>query len=122
MKEELDESYLAHPEPARGTLLALRAMILDHDPRISETVKYGMPCFLYGRNILCYLWTDRKTGEPYILMAEGNRLHDPRLEQGSRSRMKILWIDPCKDIPVDAVAAVLDEAIALYGTGAVKLK
>ncbi|MCC8020327.1 MAG: DUF1801 domain-containing protein [Rikenellaceae bacterium] len=105
--------YLDRPEPVRGTLLALRSLVLGHNKAVSETVKYGMPCFTYRGRILCYLWTDRKTGHPYILMADGNRLRHPALEQGSRARMKFLRVDPYADLPVNTVRAVLDEAIAL---------
>lgn len=84
----------------RSTLLALRAIITGHNCEISETVKYGMPCFLYRRNILCYLWTESRTGYPYILMAEGRHITDPALEQGTRTRMKILRVDPHADIPL----------------------
>lgn len=122
MKESLDEFYLALSEPQRSTFLALRDIILSHDDRITASQKYGMPCFLYGKNIMCYLWADSKTGEPYILMAEGKHLGNPLLEQGNRSRMKILRINPDADIPVRTVGEVLDEAIGLYRKGIVKPK
>jgi hypothetical protein len=32
-----------------------------------------MPCFCYQRKAFCYLWTDKKTANPYILIAEGNQ-------------------------------------------------
>ncbi|MCD8102492.1 MAG: DUF1801 domain-containing protein [Alistipes sp.] len=114
IKNDTGSFYLDKPEPERGTLLALRSLLLDHDGDITETVKYGMPCFTCRGRILCYLWTDRATGHPYILMADGNRLHNPALEQGNRARMKILRVDPNADLPVDTIRAVLDEAIALH--------
>jgi len=122
MKEHLDDLYLRTPEPNQSTLLALRSILLAFDPHISETMKYGMPCFLYKRNILCYLWTDKKTGEPYIFMAEGNHLHTPGLEQGNRLRMKIFRINPHTDIPIQTILLILKEAIKLYKRGIVKLK
>ncbi|MCD7938311.1 MAG: DUF1801 domain-containing protein [Tannerellaceae bacterium] len=122
MKEELDNFYLSRKEPQKSTLLALRSIILAYDEQLSETMKYGMPCFLYKKNIFCYLWTDRKTDAPYILMTEGNYLTHPELEQGSRARMKILRIDPDKDIPVETIREVFREAIELYRKGTVKLK
>jgi len=94
VKETPGQFYLSLSEPQQSALLALRSLLLGYDKDISETQKYGMPCFLYKRNILCYLWTDRNTQEPYILMAEGNHLTHPALEQGNRARMKILRVDP----------------------------
>ncbi len=122
MKEDIDNYILGQKEPQKSTLLALRSIITGFDNNISETIKYGMPCFLYKRNIFCYLWTDNKTGEPYILMAEGNYLNNPMLEKGNRSRMKILRINPDKDIPVDIIGTVLKEGTDLYKNGIVKLK
>jgi len=122
MKEYLDNFYLRLKEPQKSTLLALRSIINAFDDNISETVKYGMPCFLYKKNIFCYLWIDRKTGEPYILMAEGNHLDTPELEQGDRSRMKILRIDPDADIPLQTIQSVFEDAMDLYRRGIVKLR
>ncbi|MCC8034767.1 MAG: DUF1801 domain-containing protein [Rikenellaceae bacterium] len=107
MKNPLGDFYLSRPEPAKGTLLALRGIILDFDPNISEMVKYGMPCFLYSGKILCYLWTDRISGWPYILMADGKSLTHPSLKSGGRAKMKIMTIDPDADLPVDKIADIL---------------
>lgn len=73
-----------------------------------------MPCFLYKNNIVCYLWNDKKTGEPYILLAEGLHLKHPKLEQGKRSKMKILRINPNADFPIENILTVLKDAIGLH--------
>ncbi|MCD8072186.1 MAG: DUF1801 domain-containing protein [Alistipes sp.] len=114
MKNFPDDFYLEKPEPVKGTLLALRSIIINFDDRISETVKYGMPCFLYAQKIFCYLWTDTKTGWPYILMAEGRSLNHPCLQSGGRAKMKILPVDPYSYIPLDTIAEILDQARNLY--------
>ncbi|MCD8042879.1 MAG: DUF1801 domain-containing protein [Tannerellaceae bacterium] len=122
MKEDLTNFYLEQEEPQKSTLLALRSIILGFDSHISETQKYGMPCFLYKKNIFCYLWTDKKTAGPYILMAEGNYLDNPALEQGTRARMKIMRINPEADIPIQTIGEIFKDAIDLYQKGIVKLK
>lgn len=109
-----DDYYLSHPEPARSCLLALRRFVLTFDPRISETSKWGMPCFCFEKRILCYLWSDKKTGEPYILMAEGRFLTHPALETGSRIKMKILRVRPDEDLPVEVMRKVLTAGINLF--------
>ncbi|MDH6308797.1 uncharacterized protein YdhG (YjbR/CyaY superfamily) [Dysgonomonas sp. PFB1-18] len=122
MKDELYNFYLDCKEPQKSALLALRSIILEYDENISETLKYGMPCFLYKKNILCYLWIDNKTSEPYILMTEGKYLSNPELEQGQRARMKIFRIDPIADLPLEIIKSILNDAINLYRKGIVKLK
>lgn len=113
---ELDSYYLNKDEPNKSCLLALRSIILARDKNITETRKWGMPCFCYKKKMFCYLWTDKKTDEPYILMVEGKQLDHPQLEAGDRSRMKILRINPDVDLPRDTIELVLDMALDLYRT------
>jgi hypothetical protein len=112
MIASLTDFYLGKDEPVKSTLLALREIILNHDPQMTETQKYGMPCFCYGARIFCYLWTDKKSGEPYILMVDGKNLHHPKLVQGTRKRMKMLPISSKKTIPVKAIKNIFSQAIA----------
>lgn len=111
MIEDLQKYYLGQAEPNKSCLLVLRSIILAQSPDLTETVKYGMPCFCYKKKTFCYLWTDKKSTEPYILMVEGNRLHHPELEQGDRAKMKILRVNPNLDLPLDTILEVLQEAL-----------
>lgn len=72
--------------------------------------------------MFCYLWTDKVTDEPYILMVEGKHLNHPLLEKGKRSRMKILRIDPGKDLPMENILEVLNEGLDLYRNGTIVIK
>lgn len=122
MTQEVHNFYLTKEEPNKSCLLELRDMILKQHPDITETQKYGMPCFCFKKKMFCYLWTDKKTDEPYMLMVEGKHLRHPKLEEGSRSRMKIFRVDPTKDLPVKIIKAILRDAVNLYKNGVVKIK
>ena len=122
MINESHNYYLNKEEPNKSCLLALRSIILDQDTNISETQKYGMPCFCYKKKMFCYLWTDKKTNEPYILMVEGNQLDHPKLEKGDRSRMKIFRVNPNKDLPLKTIETILQKALDLYRNDIIKLK
>jgi hypothetical protein len=122
MTRELDNYYLNKEEPNKSCLLALRSIILQQHSTITETQKWGMPCFCYKKKIFCYLWTDKKTDEPYILMVEGKHLTHPALEAGKRSRMKIFRVNPNKDLPRKTIENILQKSIDLYRTDIVKLK
>lgn len=122
MIRELDRYYYSNEEPAQSCLLALRSIILEHDPEVSETRKWSMPCFTYKQKMFCFLWTDKKTNEPYLLMVEGTLLNHTKLEKGDRSRMKILRIKPDADIPVGIIKSILDAALDLYKKGIIKIK
>ncbi len=114
MLDQLADFYSSKEEPNRSCWLALRDIILNKDDKLTETVKYGMPCFTYGKEPLCYLWVDKKTTEPYILMVDGNFLDHPLLEVGSRAKMKILRVNPKADLPLEAVESVLKQALELF--------
>lgn len=122
MIDILSNYYLNQEEPQRSCLLALRNIIVSIDKEVSETIKYGMPCFCYKKKMFCYLWTDKKTNEPYILMVEGKYLNHVELEQGTRSRMKILRINSNDDLPIETIMSILNDALDLYKNGIVKIR
>lgn len=108
-----DSIYTKWEEPQLGCLLAMRQIILNTNKDITETVKYGMPCFCYRDKHFCYLWADKKTKHPYILLVDGNKLNHPLLVQGDRKRMKTLTVDPNKDLPVETIHEVLTMGLGL---------
>lgn len=120
MTQTPDDFYLHNQEPNKSCFLALRSIILAQDTHITETQKYGMPCFCYKQKMFCYLWTDKKTTEPYILLVEGKLLNHPLLETGDRARMKIFRVDPNSDLPICTIQEILQEALDLYRTGIIK--
>lgn len=122
MIRELDQFYGNKEEPNRSCLFALRTILLQQDEAISETKKYGMPCFCYKGRPFCYLWVDKKTTEPYLLMVEGHYLEHTNLEKGTRKRMKILRINPTKDLEIELIQHLLKMALDLYRTGVIKIK
>ena len=83
MIREIDNYYLNKEEPNKSCLLALRGIILDQDTNVTETQKWGMPCFCYKKKMFCYLWTDKKTDEPY------NRLSRIRDNPGVQRRIDV---------------------------------
>jgi hypothetical protein len=122
MLEKLHNYYLNKNEPNKSCLIALRSIILDQDINITEAQKYGMPCFCYKKKMFCYLWTDKKKDEPYILMVEGKYLDHPKLEVGDRSRMKIFRVNPNKDLPIKTIGSILQKALDLYRKETIQIK
>ena len=122
MHLDLEHFYSNQPEPNQSCLLALRSIILEQDENISETQKWGMPCFCYRKKMFCFLSTDKKTNQPYLLMVEGKHLHHPELEQGTRTRMKVFNIKPDENLAIDTLKLILNEALDLYRNGLIKIK
>jgi hypothetical protein len=119
---ELDNFYLQQDEPIKGTLLALREIILQQDEDVTNAWKYGMPFFCYKGKMFCYLWFHKKHKQPYIGIVEGKRFDEPFLIQEDRSRMKIMLFDPNEDLPLQTIENILQKAINLYKTGEIKIK
>ena len=122
MLDQLHNYYLNKEEPNKSCLLALRSIILDQDTHITETQKWGMPCFCYKKKMFCYLWTNKNTDEPYILMVEGKYFDHPELEEGDRTRMKIFRVNPNQDLPIKTIENILQKALDLYKSGIIKIK
>ncbi len=119
---DLDNFYLDKTEPNKSCFLAMRDILLNCDEAITETRKYGMPCFCYKGKMFCYLWEDKKSSEPYFLWVEGKHLHHPQLETGKRSRMKIFRVDPTADLPIGDIDLILNMALDLYRKGTIQIK
>lgn len=112
MTTELTDFYLQKEEPHQSCLIALRDFILQWET-LSETRKYGMPCFIFKNKALLYLWTDKKTQEPYVLFVDGQLMNDSELETGDRKRMKIFRVSPTEDLPIASLKRLINASIAL---------
>lgn len=110
----VDNYFLNNVEPVKSCLLFLRKHIMDFDDSITEEWKYGMPFYCYRGKMMCYLWTHKKFGMPYLGIVEGAKLDYPELIQEKRARMKILLIDPQKDIPVSFISDILKSLVGIY--------
>ena len=122
MTPQSDNYYLSKDEPNQGCLLVLRKIILDFDSNISESIKWGIPCFSFKNRMFVFLSIDKKTTEPYILVVEGNRIEHPLLLQGSRAKMKVFHVNPNQDIDIESLNFILSEAIEFYRNGTIKTK
>ncbi|WP_394776850.1 DUF1801 domain-containing protein [Flavobacterium sp.] len=119
--KQLDDFYLNQQEPIKGTLLALKEIILKQDKGITNVLKYGMPFFCYKGKMFCYLWIHKKLQQPYIGIVEGKYFEEAFLIQENRSRMKIMMLDSDKDLPMEQIEKVLQKALNLYKSGIIKV-
>ena len=72
-----------------------------------------MPFYCFHGKRFCYLWVQKKTRIPYLGIVEGSKIKHPQLIAENRSKMKIMLIDPKKDIPVRAITQLLTTATGL---------
>jgi hypothetical protein len=114
MLKPADDWFLKQEDPARACLQYLRSCILQQDEHITEAWKYGMPFFCYKGKMFCYLWVHKKYKQPYLGIVEGNQISHPDLRIEKRARMKILLLDPAKDLPVKKINSILRQVLKLY--------
>ena len=114
MTPQLQDYYLQLPEPTRGCFLAIRDHILAYDTHITEAWKYRAPFFCYDRKIMCYLWINRKTQQPYLGVMDGKLIEHPQLRSEGRKRVKMLPLDPAGELPLDIIDFVLQRSIARW--------
>ncbi len=114
MLRPIDQYFLQQEEPIKSCLVFLRDYLSGFRKGITEHWQYGMPFYYYNGKRFAYLWVDKKSGQPYIGIADGRRIDHPMLQQGKRSRMKILLLDPAQDLPMDTIGAILAEVCSWY--------
>lgn len=111
---QLQSFYHNQSEPTKSNMLALKDIILQYHPDISNQLKYGMPFFCFNQKMFCYLWFHKKHQQPYLGFVEGNLFFEDFLLQEKRSRMKIMLINPNLDLPVSTIQSLLQKAIEYY--------
>lgn len=111
MLRPIDEFFLNKEEPIRSCLQYLRKHILNYKEDITETWRYGMPFYNYQGKRFCYLWVHKKYKQPYLGIVDGDKIDHPALIKENRSQMKILLINPDKNIPVKKINTILKEAL-----------
>ncbi len=114
MIRQIDNYFLQKDEPVKSCLQFLREFILKQNDNITEGWKYSMPFYFYRGKRFCYLWTHKKYNQLYIGIVDGKSISHPDLVIEKRARMKILLIDPAKDIRVKKLDSIFKEVLALY--------
>ncbi len=114
MLRDIDNYFLQHDEQTNSCLQSLRAYILAKDKNLTEAWKYRMPMYYYKGKMCCYVWVHKKFKQPYVGIVEGSKVKHPDLLAEKRSRMKIILIDPAKDIPVKKLNDIFKQMLALY--------
>ncbi len=99
------DDFTYQEEPVKSCLVALKSIICNYNRDFLPQWKY---------RLFCYLWIDKKTQFPYIAIGKGVQIEHPDLIQGNRTFVKLLMIDPEKDIPIKKINEIFDLAMKLY--------
>jgi hypothetical protein len=114
MLRPIDNYFLQHDEPTKSCMQFMRSHILKLDDNLTEDWKYGMPFFCYKGKMMCYLWVHKKLLLPYLGIVQGNLVNHPDLIIEKRAKMKILLMEPSKDLPIEFIDSILKKVLQYY--------
>lgn len=84
----VEQWFEGYDNPQKGVVLAVRQVILDVDPRISETIKWKAPTFMFNGNIASFY--PRTTRHVSLMFHTGATLPDPtRLLEGDGDTSRV---------------------------------
>lgn len=114
MLNQLDNYYFSKPQPEQSCLLFLRGFLLEYSSQIEEHWKYTTAFFTYKKKLFCYFSISKKTGQLYIGFVNGNKIKHKKLVAEGRKQIKVLYIDPNKDIDIKSLKEIVKLAVELY--------
>lgn len=107
-----DHYYHKQPEPYQSCLLALREIILAHNPHIVHGKLFQIPFFWYKDYKLAFLWMK---GKKLVLgFVEDLKLQKQEPGICRRNQYESMVIDPLADIPVKTIAKKLQKLMDKY--------
>ncbi|MBR09793.1 MAG: hypothetical protein CMP48_19165 [Rickettsiales bacterium] len=109
----LEAYFDEKPEPLKGTLAALKQIIMSSDSRIEIAFKYRTAFFCIANKNVCYLSINTK-GQLYIGFILGYKLQHSSLAVEGRKQIKVYYVDPNEDINLEELQEILHEVVALY--------
>ncbi len=110
----LESFYFEKEEPVKSCLIALKDIIQNYHLDFEHKWYYRLPCFLYKKQIFCYLWVEKKTQTPYIAVGKGVQINHPDLIKGDRTFTSLFMVNPNEDILIDKIHAIFNEVMKLY--------
>lgn len=111
--EEVDQFIVNLPNDIQNITDALRKIILQSSPKLSEEFKWSMPNYTYN-GFVCYLQTSKK--HVNLGFHKGNELQNKdinKLLQGTGKTMRHIRIKETEDIQIEAFTSLIQEAVAL---------
>ena len=112
MEADPVEDYIQkQPESKRTLLFALRDLIKETAPELSESLKWGQPCYGANSNV-CYLAT--QTNHINFGFFNGSQLPDPeKLLEGTGAQMRHIKVRNEADIKEKPFQEIIKAGFAL---------
>jgi hypothetical protein len=113
MLQQPENYFHSLPEPERGCLLFLRDFLLAYPVKLEESWKNHTPFYYCNKKWIGWINYDPKTRGIYISFANGNKMDHPKLVSEGRKKMKILHVDPNRDVDINSLGEILKQVTVL---------
>lgn len=111
--KEVDDFLLKLEPPHHEVARALREIIFEAEPDISEGMKWGRPVYVKGGSI-CSI--DTAKDHVSLVFFEGACLKDPaNLLMGAGENYRYVKVGKTKDIQREELKALIADAVRFYG-------
>lgn len=109
--------FILEKEGHQQAVLQFLNDLMMSNSEIIQKIRYKIP-FYYRKSWICYLNPNKKTGEVEIVFLRGNELSNEQglLEAKGRKQVRGVTFGEVKDIPVETLIEVIQEAIWLDDT------
>lgn len=112
MEHPLENHFLKQPEPHCSCMLFLRKWLLGQG--LEEKFKYMTAMYYYKDKPFCYLTVTGKEKKLYIGFIKGHLMKHPKLEKEGRKQIKVIYLNPEKDLPIKTLSEIVRMAKKLY--------
>lgn len=101
------------PSDIQNIVIALRKIILESSPELTEELKWSMPNYSYN-GLVCYIQAAKQHVNLGFFNGIDLQEKDPeKLLQGTAKRMRHIKIKQMEEIQPEAYASLIQEAVAL---------
>ena len=112
---EVEDLIYQHDNPQRELMLFFHNMLTD-EYLLTDKITFKNPCY-YKHSWICYLKA-LKNGNVELAFMRGNELsnHQGLLKSNGRKQLRSIVLGNLKEIPLEAIKDILNEAIHLDQT------
>lgn len=112
MLNPLENYFLKQPEPHQSCMLFLRKWLIEQG--LEEHYKYTTAFYYFNNKPFCYMSVRAKDAQLYLGFVKGYLIKHPQLEKEGRKQIKVVYIDPQKDLSVKTLSEIIKLAKKLY--------
>ena len=112
MLNPLENYFLKQPEPQQSCMLYLRKWLIGQG--FEEQFKYMTAMYYFKSKPFCYLSYSSKSDKLYVGFIKGYLMKHPKLEQEGRKQIKVIYLNPEKDLPIKTLHEIVRAAKKLY--------